>query len=340
MGASMPERDRVIRLSSPSHRGGSAVTPVQQVARIHACRSVVAAMLAATVLGCNDSPVAAGPGLDTVYWALSADVKAVTVAMGGTQHVVATPRTIAGDALPGLPAPHFVSKDTTKVTVDENGVITGVIPSQNVLVIASLQAQGMTHADTISVNVTPTADTVASFSVDVPPGDSTVMGSGMVKFLMVNALNPSHIPLFNLAVWVHPLDPGKFNLVAGPFMPLVMGTGVGTGRVEFRATAYGVTFADTVEFTITYPWANTVKLPEGKTAFDAPVVYVVKLGTITWLNQSAAPIDITFDDTTNVVGGNIPAIPPGGSATRQFLEAGTYPYHSAAIGATGKVIVQ
>ncbi|MBX6330580.1 MAG: hypothetical protein IRY91_01900 [Gemmatimonadaceae bacterium] len=330
----------MIRLSSPSYRGGSAARSARRIARVPAVRSLVAAALAAVVLGCNEAPVEASTDPNTVYWALTADVKAVTVAMGGTQQVVATPRTIAGDALTGLPAPHFVSKDTTKVKVDENGVITGVIPSQNVLVIASLHAQGMTHADTISVNVTPTADTVASFSVDVPPGDSTVMGAGMVKFLMVNAVDAHHIPLFNLAVWVHPLDPGMFNLVAGSFMPLVMGTGVGTGRVEFRATAYGATFADTVELTVTYPWASTVKLLEGKTAFDAPVVYVAKLGTVTWQNQSAAPIDITFDDTTNVAGGNIPEIAPGGSATRQFLAAGTYLYRSVAIGAAGKVIVQ
>lgn len=302
---------------------------------------VVALLAALATLGCLDDPaVALRPDTSSLFWAVTADVKALTLPMGGTYQATATPRTVKGDALTGLDAPTWRSTDTNKVKVDQNGLITAVTPGPNTLVIARMQVGNVTRADTISVNVwfEPMPRTMASFNVDVPPGDSPTMPSGAAKFLFVTALDEHGIPIPNPAVYVESLD-RETLLVMSHFQPLIFGRGIGTGKVVVTTTTYGTTLSDTLELTVTYSMAQTVKLLETSRTFDAPRVDILAGGSVTWVNESDAPVDITFDDAGAVDGGNVDSIPAGGSATRVFPAAGDYHYKSNATGAEARVVV-
>src|SRR5881394_3956609 len=69
----------------------------------------------------------------------------------------AIPREALGNPMTGLPAPMFKSRDTTKVRVTADGLLTAEATATGVEVIATLTAGPITHADTARVQVTDLA---------------------------------------------------------------------------------------------------------------------------------------------------------------------------------------
>jgi plastocyanin len=109
-------------------------------------------------------------------------------------------------------------------------------------------------------------------------------------------------------------------------------------------TSYGVTKADTVEMTVQYALHASVTASNdwetNAVVFMQDAIVIGVGGQVTWYNYTPANVAITFDDTTNVTGGNVAAIGSYGSDSRVFPVAGTYSYKDTASGATGRVIVR
>lgn len=315
--------------------------------RRYPARYLLLMMVCAFGAGCSGDRVVEinEADLSTFYWKLALDIHATTVAVGGTQMVVARPRTVAGDTISGLPAPVFTSQDSTKVTVDQSGVITGITETSGTAVIATLTAQGITHADTTIVAVTAESHVLASFEIAYTPGDERI-GQGDYRPLTVVALDDHGDPLDGLSVQLQVLTPATLTESAGELA--FYATQVGIGRIAVQTTSYGVTMADTMEYQVGYPSTGTVQAqaadPDTTLAFGPHTVVIAVNGTVTWYNFANGPINVTFDnDVENVEGGNIETLEPGdfdpADNTRQFLAAGTYHYTNTMNGQTGQVVV-
>jgi hypothetical protein len=116
--------------------------------------------------------------------------------------------------------------------------------------------------------------------------------------------------------------------------------------ITASATAYGVTKADTLDFTVGEWLIAAVAISQGAGSLRAATIAVG--GTVLWFNQTNQPIDITFSDSADVAqdfvlcqcgSGNIRGLQPGGLAGRAFPVPGSYLYNSVAAQASGAIIV-
>lgn len=307
---------------------------------------VCAAILSVSLMGCSgDDPVEvrlADP--KTFFWALSLDIQNTTVAIGGTQQVVATPRNSAGEALDGLPVPVFSSMDTTKVTVTQNGVITGLEETSGIGVIATLTTNGITHADTTMVAVTPESHTPASLTVVRDPGGEMLAVNDYVPLTVV-VTDVNGDTLNGLSIELESLNPNILTPSAGELA--MYASGLGTGRILVRTTSYGVTLSDTVQYSVGYPMLNSIIAQRvdvnGPLIFSPSAVVIGVNGSVAWLNFGDGPINVTFENgLENVEGGNIDDLEPFdfSNGTRTFLAAGTYHFKNALNGQTGEVVVR
>ncbi len=134
-----------------------------------------------------------------LYMALTFNHPAVTLSTKpgyNTMHLVATPYNVQGKSMSGLPAPTYISSDTSRVQVDSNGVVTVHETGVDVRVIASLKVGSVTHYDTAFIDVTDLASppVLDSLSIQPGPSDSAVMSISMVL--------PSDIPSYGPNVLV------------------------------------------------------------------------------------------------------------------------------------------
>lgn len=347
-------------------------------------RPVTAAAALLFFSACSSDLAAPVPATDPsqLYWALELNHHAVNLiadAPYDTVQLVATPRTVDGEALADLPAPTFRSTNIEVVQVSPDGLLQVIKSgSQPVTVIAELTAGGITHADTVLVSTAPNSSPspLATFSIDpTPPATATAPMGGFPRGLVSNnnfnlpleAIDQEGDKLTKLTIRYASSDPtvATVDAYTGKVTPLRLGT------VSFYAStyAYGVTSVDTVEYTITLPvhlqvnshiWTN--KEGEPVTVFDAYNVRIAVGGRILWSNPTGLPVDITFDDPSNVDRvdelcvvpwvnvspticgeGNVEpfALQEGqiaSIASRRFNKPGTYTYHTN-FGATGTITV-
>jgi hypothetical protein len=159
----------------------------------------------------------------------------------------------------------------------------------------------------------------------------------------------------------------------------------GQVRIVAQAMAYGISRADTATFTVTMPVAQNFYIRSGANGIPRFVgitvadvvsthneVRIAPYGIVGWFNQTTDPVDIVFDDPTNVTlppaylcdalepdilgfagpycgEGNVSVAAGDGSTGsdeywstsrfRQFPVPGIYPFHDARTGATGRVVV-
>lgn len=294
------------------------------------------AILAGTLAYCGgDNSVAARPDSSTLFWSLSVSDQAVALAVGETLQITATPRYSSGAAIPDLPTPTFTSQDSGKVTVDANGVLHAVATTSGVQIIASLQAQGITHADTIIVAVTATATPVATFSIHPIPPDSAVVAFNSPVFInaTIQDANGNDIPGIPFAIQL--TDSSRI----GPLYGMLYAQGLGPVGVIATTNAYGVRLKDSVEYRVGYMLSGNVSIDSATSAFLPSGVKIAATGSVTWYNGSLVPASVTFDDPAHVDGGNITTIAPGDFAMRTFPTAGTYTYHGSSPTLTGRVLV-
>ncbi len=345
------------------------------------------ALLAATGLAaCAPDPMRPTrvPDPGQLYWALRLEQRAVTLSLHPPYdrlRLVATPVTGSGAVLSDAPRPHFYSTDVERVQVDSMGLLRAIKVGKGIAVVAVDTVDDIVHADTVWVNVNDVTDppVLAALAIEpVPDSAKYALGgsvldlfSGVLPHLTVRATdgNGTEIPIASLAVAYASTD----TMVATIDRQGVI-TPQRVGQVTFiaSATAYGVTKADTLPFTIGLPLVVQLTIQtrvdmHGDTVAvfpSAPAVIGVD-GDVLWINQTTVPVDVIFDDPTNVAqddvlcalfgslapeavcrSGNIAAWrydstdPTPGWRFRQFRVPGTYHYRDTRSGATGTIIVK
>lgn len=280
-----------------------------------------------------------------LFWALQANAKAVTVGLGGTQQLHTATLYASGDTMPDAPRPTFQSLEPSKVTVDSNGVITGVALTSGVDVISSLTINGLTHADTTVVAVTTTTASLGSLKLTGSGGFPVdtilqINGYGFIDYAATDSLGN---PLSGLAVSVRALDPNIIDAETTFLQGLVLGK----TKIILSTLSYGRMLADTVEFRVLYANTATVYTSgesiTGPMFFSPSTVVVATGGTVTWSNYfyGQLPASVIFDNGgEHITGGNIPSMGYFESASRTFPVAGTYTYTNTLNGGTGTVIVR
>lgn len=354
-----------------------SLSSIERRARVVA-RAVLCCLVAVpplVALGCaGDAAVAPPPAtnVDSLYWALTLDHRAVTlstVAPYDTIRLTATPRNAHGEPLSGLPAPAFTSLDLDRAQVSADGLVHVIRTGTNVPVVATLVVGNVRHADTVLINVTGTATppVLTSFSIHPDAHDTAAAAAGEYQGLSARARGADSAQITGLAVYYESLDRtvATIDRSTGLFQP----TRPGHVTVIATATAYGVTKADTLPFTVGYPVGGIIiNVQAQKDASGHPVNgfvpsdITVGVGAILlFFNNTGVATDLTFDDPTNIAQddrdcaflpwfcgtGSIAAWakdssdPTGLSAARarRFPVPGTYPYHSTIFGTTGRIVV-
>jgi hypothetical protein len=359
-------------------------------------------MLALILTACRGDVVApfqptTGAGAAGLYWALTVDHRAVTLSTVppyDTTRLTATPRDWHGAPVTGLDAATFRSTVPERLRVTPDGLVQALDVGTDMPVVVELAAGSARHVDTVLVTITndPAPPILDTLSIHPQPPDSSVLmmngqgsrlllGYGAVAFYLgsfqaftarltdsegnsLSGISVAYTTSDTLTLWV---DRSSGNAIAKR-----------PGRVNLMAsaTAYGVTKADTVTYTVIMPgfavvWIRPHATGLGggtQTVFAGSEVTLSPGGTVLWGNVTGQPVDIVFDDPTNVVehgaancdyfaistgdvggGGDIQGFGEAQDPTaflsvancrsRRFPVPGVYPYHSTLTGATGKVIV-
>jgi len=343
-----------------------------------------------TIAGCDSVPPVATfePTTDPgqLFMSLRLNHRAInlsTVSPYDTFQLVATPRNGLGEPISGLPAPTFRSNDTTRVWVTEDGKLEARQAGSRIQIIAEILTEdNIRRADTAYVTVTtdPSPPKLATFSIQpespaaaVWPlvANSSFLGATILRqagidytaVLPLRILDENGDPIVGLQIELESLDPeviGVNNIagsITGPFSP-------GEARIVARTMAYGVEKADTATYKATLAAYHVVlhqlDLFTNKVTFGPTDVIIRQNGYVFWANFVAGtPMDITFDDPTNVAdmpevcaawggslcgSGNIPAFESdmfsiGTLVGRRFPVPGTYEYKSELTGYRGRIIV-
>ena len=298
------------------------------------------------VAGCSGGDSIQGPGkdVDDIFWELRLDHTAVTMAVGETLQLTATPLTADGRAIANLPRPHYESVDDSVVTIDSLGRLTAKRPGYMIFVIARLTSveDGVTNVDTVFVNINDVGTPVRSFTIQQP--DSLNVAVDWWTDIMVNITDNANnsVPgvLLNFRS-SHPLR-AKVDPVWGSMQP----KNVGPVTIYAEATIYGTKYSDSIKYNVTYPLWTTVTISNtdatvatSPSFFAMPIVQIQKGGSVDWDNRSTHAVDVTFDDPSKIDGGNIEEVPAGSGVGRTFNTPGTYHYRSTRYGSTGRVIV-
>jgi hypothetical protein len=299
--------------------------------------------LVGLLVGCGSDPVAPKPAPDPsrLYWALTLDHRAVTlstVAPYDTIQLTATPRSALGTALAESASVVFASTNPQNVQVSSTGLVRALSPGDGTVVTATVTVGGVTHTDTgvVNVTVTTTPPVLGRFSIHPIPPDSAKRGATVFPYPWpLDAADTSGNPIPDLATACTSSDPTVVRVL--PSCGLIFAESPGHAVITATATAYGVTKADTLDFTVGEWLIAAVFITQGAgTLRDATIAAG---GSVFWFNQTTQPIDITFDDSTHVSGGNIAALAPGSLDIRVFPVPGTFTYHSTAAQARGAIIV-
>jgi hypothetical protein len=357
-------------------------------------RKPCAVSLLVSLLACGDVPdpftPAEDPQASELFWELTLNHAAATistVAPYDTVRLVATPRDADGNPLTGLGPVTFTSLDPFRVEVSPDGLARGLAPGADVTVHATLTIGHTTHQKNVRINVTEASQPPVLAQVSVEPPDSAVWslsgdgstlsidGRGTVsnvktKFYFGQITDASGNPVPDVNIALESSDRRTAFVGGGGTLVMVDPKRPGPLRVVGTATAYGTSVTDTVEFSLIMPTFGVVRVaaPSGSTGigFISPDITISPGGTVIWANVSGQPVDIVFDDPTNVAQYSIVScekagvIDPGGAGnvepfgvpqdpdlpldagncrSRSFPIPGVYPYRSTLTGATGRIVV-
>lgn len=338
----------------------------------------MAAALALAAAGCaTDAAVAPPPLINdpNMYWALTLDHHAVTlstVAPYDTIRLTATPRMVDGTPITGLPAPTFTSLDLERAEVSADGVVHVIESGDQIPVVATLVVGNIRHADTTFINVTTLAapPVLDTFSIHPDPTDSAKTALYTTKMIAPRATTADGTAITGLAVHYTVSDPttARIDPTLGQLTPVRPGQ----VTVIASATAYGVTKADTLPYTIGHVVTAYINVTaqtnaSGQTVngFTPNQLLIGPGATVLIINLTGVATDLTFDDPTNIVPDSTycqayaslnPHLCDGGSVeafarepddqmgitalrVRRFPVPGTYNFHSTIFGTTGTIVV-
>lgn len=304
--------------------------------------SGVGVSLLSGMAGCGGDNTATAP-LDVAqtYWTLRLNEHAVTLALTppyDTIRLRAVPRTPQGDSLAALGAVQYTLNDTS-ISVDASGLVRAksstVARGKPAYIIASMQdtVHRVTHADTVFIQVTPTAPAapLTTFSIQLNLSDSAKRAlDGQTSVTLAPKLQDANGTTMNTNILVAFTSS---DLTLATITSRTVSTitnrggklgGVRPGHVTFHAAtwAYGVSKRDSLPFTFTD--ANNVLvsvLAETPYGSLTPILYffpnaitISVGGVVTWDNQNAMiPVSVVFDDPTHVdsaAGLNTPSFYP------------------------------
>ena len=298
-------------------------------------------------LGCGSDTAGPTPlSAAQAYWAIQVSAQAVNLALTppyDNVQLTAVPVNALGAPLSSLGTVTYAAADSS-VSVSPTGLVKANYQSQQTSVIVSLQAQGLTLADTVFIQVTPTplSPGLATFSMQPAPGDSAKRSLDTQYFPWpVTATDSSQTTVCNgngcpVLVFYSSSNPGTATIDRNSGLVTINDT----GHVVFTATtlAYGHMWRDSVRYMIgyiLYPDVFVVPTVSAKRAVlsFSPKTVVVGVGaTVTWGNSQESDnggnppiwmtppgldsIDVVFDDSTTVQPGcgfrNCIAFPPDG----------------------------
>ncbi|HEX6535713.1 MAG TPA: hypothetical protein VF041_14040 [Gemmatimonadaceae bacterium] len=347
------------------------------VMRRPSARCVAAAMVLAAAGCATDAAVAPSPLVNDphMYWALTLDRHAITmstVAPYDTIRLTATPRTSDGTPIDSLPAPTFTSLDLDHAQVSADGLVHVIAAGEEIPVVATLTVGNLRHADTAFINV----DTLAAppvldtFSIHPDPTDSAKTALYTTKTIVPRVTTADGTPITGLSVYYTVSDPTTARI--DRTMGLLTPVRAGPVTVIATATAYGVTKADTLPFTIghiVFVELDVIaeKNASGQTVngFKQNQLVLGPGATVLIINATGVATDLTFDDPSNIVADpfycdNFSALNPAlcdsgsveafaqdpddqfgltGLRVRRFPVPGTYHYHSTIFGTSGTIVV-
>jgi hypothetical protein len=267
---------------------------------------------------------------ENLFWGLKLNTYGVRLSAAAphdTFTVVATPVNYKGEPLTGLPAPQFTSSDPAVLLVNEQGRLRARALGQQ-FVIARLTADGVTHTDTVTVQIVDDAaqHPIVSYSIDPIAPDSAktfsfgTLGLGDVNFgtgfgvgythlygaatsrkLPVQAFDTAGGVITDLPLVVSSSDSTIaaaipeiiFDLATFSFKTVPAMRGIRPGVVNIYAgpvTVFGVTKADTVQFRVGWPLYESVFVHAGIGGgdFNAPDVKIGPGGIVLWSSGGAA----------------------------------------------------
>jgi hypothetical protein len=277
---------------------------------------VLGCVLSSGALSCSGDTVNGLPPLPPAqaYWALQVNYYAVNLALAApydTVHLVATPVNAVGTPVTGLGKIVYTVTDST-VTVDSTtGLLTAryVTESGGTQIIVSLQdtLHRVTHAATVTVQVTPTVPPVPirSFSLQPVPGDSAKRAFDFQRGQFnwpVTALDANGDTVCNanacaLNVFYTSSNPGVATI--DPAMGSV--TVQDTGLVTFTATAwvYGAPEQASLAFVVGYALNQYINLTVD-TVLGKPIVRFNSFPPVLTLGVGAKALFLANYDSAGV----------------------------------------
>lgn len=320
----------------------------------------LAGALAVGLVSCTGGESITRPENDvkTIPWDVQLNHRAVNMVTGTSVRLEAVPVTVEGVPIDDVPPVTWETPDTTLIAVDADGTMRAKKEVDRALVIATIHsAEGnWTIADSARVSVYPAALSFSSFKMALA-GPTLVTADDWRDFDAVlfdgsgNALLDAagdtiypvtdYVPSKPRSVWYQ----GAWSGGGSP-------NDTGMVKIEARSYIFGQEYQDTVTFRLTYPDSAPVFIYRKSYSMDPSPsipgqtdVTILKGGKIAFSNiNTTLNADILFDDTTQVIGGNIPEVPMGYGwqtppAIVEFPNTGTFTYHSPSLKFEGTITV-
>jgi len=315
----------------------------------------------------SDAPTLPTSALATV----TAFPAASIIAVGGTQQLSAAGATFAGDIVTAFDSVVFQFAnlaDSNRVKLSSSGQITGLAAGNNVLINVLGFKGAAVRGDQVVVQVTPTAVSGLTFSIQPVAPDSAKLAAGTTKTIVPLVKNSSGQSVTNPAVIykIRGSDSTRVDTFRGnvayrinafdnlPVRTRTANTSLATNQIVALAgegtawlyatiSAYGQVLSDSVQYTFTYPYTQTLTTTKTNLAvtslYQDQIVTLAPGAVVTFANGVAStdPLTMTytFDNpaaatapspasTIGGASGNVTTLTGGQSSRRQFLTPGTY----------------
>lgn len=309
--------------------------------------AIPALVLALAACTGGDSIIQPKNSIETIPWKLVMNHHAVTTVIGEPVQLEATPVTIDGTPISGLPPVVFSTPDTNVLTIDPSGKLTGLAERDRVLVLATVQSEegNWTIQDTARVSIVATPYDFTTFQM-LPDGPSLVPANVWRNFDAVLKDAAGNVLLDADGDTIYPsthydASAGLSTFYLNPWWGGGQPRNVGQVTIHAEAFIFGHEYQDSLTLSLTY--ADTASLyvyPVSYSLNPSPSIMpqtdvtVLQGGVVQFSNlNTTEDVGIVFDDTTNAIGGNIPKLPKGYAwqnppAVVSFPNVGQYTYTS------------
>jgi hypothetical protein len=303
------------------------------------------------------------------------------VAIGGTQQLSATGTTFTGAAITMDSVIYQLNtlSDSVRLRLANTGLVTALASTNRSPVRINVLGfkDGVVRGDQIVVQVTLAAPAGLVFSIKPIAPDSAKLASGTTKTINPVLMNPNTGESVSTPAVMYKIkgsDSARVDTFRGVVTYRITNTdimtvrtpqspsaqqpnqitalrGEGTAWIYAAINAYGTAFADSVQYTFSYPYTQTIGTGKANLAIQSmyadQTVTLAPGATVTFQNTvpTTDPLTIayTFDNpggataaspasTTGGASGNVTALAGGQSSRRQFLTPGTYKWTTTAAG--------